>query len=63
MVMLKYGHPIPLNCPKDKARSIFSTFYYSNKNEIENEEIHFTKYVNKSNKCEGRIKIVHIVII
>ena len=40
-----HGQPKPLTCPKNKLRSLFSSFYYSSdKFKTTSEEPHFTKY-------------------
>tara|TARA_B100000212_G_scaffold335314_1_gene307106 strand:+ start:1046 stop:1771 length:726 start_codon:yes stop_codon:yes gene_type:complete len=40
-----HGQPKPLSCPKNKLRSLFSSFYYSSdKFKTTSEEPHFTKY-------------------
>ena len=40
-----HGQPKELCCPKDKLRSLFSSFYYSSdKFETTSDDPHFTKY-------------------
>ena len=50
-----HGHPIPLNCPPNIQRKVFSVFYYSTKKNVShNNEAHFTQYGQNNNLCDGK---------
>jgi len=51
-----HGQPIPVNCPKNIYRNVFSAFYYSNiKDKKTLSEPHFTRYDIKNNPYARKI--------
>ena len=51
-----HGQPMPLNCPKNITRNVFSAFYYSSiKDKDSMSEPHFTRYGIKNNPYARKI--------
>tara|TARA_B110000967_G_scaffold205092_1_gene248872 strand:- start:413 stop:1174 length:762 start_codon:yes stop_codon:yes gene_type:complete len=51
-----HGQPIPMSCPKNISRNVFSAFYYSNiKDKDSMSEPHFTRYGIKNNPYARKI--------
>jgi len=53
-----HGQPLKLNCPKDKARTPFSSFYYSSKKlDSVNDDPHFTIYKQENSPMAMSLKL------
>ena len=53
-----HGQPVKLNCPKNKARNLFSSFYYSSKklDSVKNDP-HFTIYKQEYSPMAMALKL------